>query len=143
MTASFGARMQWLGSPDSREEKFRMLSSFDWLCVPTEYHEPKGLYVLEAALAGVPSLLPSHGAFPERISALGAGTLYDPHQPQALEEALLGLPPQRDDGVRESLRQRCLQQFGMRETGLQVLAVLKSVNEAASGMQSTRPRSRL
>lgn len=143
LTASFGTRIRWLGSPDGREEKFRLLASFDWLCVPTEYHEPKGLYVLEAALAGVPSLLPSHGAFPERISALGTGTLYDPAEPHALDEALLSLSPRRDDGVRESLRQRCLQQFGMRETGVRVLAVLQSVNEATSGMQLTRPRSRL
>ena len=143
LTESFGSRVQWLGSPDSRQEKFRVLTSFDWLCVPTEYHEPKGLYVLEAALAGVPSLLPAHGAFPERISALGTGTLYDPCDPHALDEALLNLPPQRDEGARESLRQRCLQQFGMRKTGVRVLEVLKSVNETSFGMQSARPHNRL
>ena len=124
LTAKFGSRIEWAGSPESRSDKFKLLESFDWLCVPTKYHEPKGLYVLEAALAGVPSLLPCHGAFPERIASLGTGLLYDPFRPNALEEALLSLSPQRDEGVREALRQRCLQQFGMREAGGRVLEVL-------------------
>ncbi len=130
LQSRFSEQFRWLEGPQTRNHKFRLLKSFDWLCVPTVYCEPKGLYVLEAALAGVPSLLPSHGAFPERIAALGMGTLYDPQQPLALEELLLRIKPWRDAGVRESLRKRCLQQFGMRETGGQVMEVLLAIDKA-------------
>lgn len=78
----------WRGSPDSRAEKFSVLSTFDLLCVPTEYEEPKGLYVLEAASLGIPALLPDHGAFPERIQTLGEGALFNPASPAALTQAM-------------------------------------------------------
>ena len=124
---SHGGRIRWAGSPATREEKFALLKSFDWLCVPTEYREPKGLYVLEAALVGVPSLVPSHGAFPERIAALGAGRLYDPLIPDSLEAALLELKKQPADNNRASLEQRCLNVHGMAETGHQVLDAIRSL----------------
>ena len=71
-------RIHWLDSPGSRTEKLRLISRFNLLCVPTEYHEPKGIYVLEAASVGVPALLPRHGVFPELVERLGHGMLYDP-----------------------------------------------------------------
>ena len=125
VTDRVGAQLQWLGSPSDREGKFRLLRQLDWLCVPTEYHEPKGLYVLEAALSGVPSLLPSHGAFPERIRELQAGALYDPAVPGSLELALKKLLPTRDPEQRRRLQQRCLQQHGMEVAGKKVLSTIK------------------
>jgi glycosyltransferase involved in cell wall biosynthesis len=124
---SHNDRITWAGSPATREAKFALLRSFDWLCVPTEYREPKGLYVLEAALVGVPSLLPSHGAFPERIATLGSGQLYDPAVPDALETALLELRKHPEENRRRPLDQRCLNVHGMVETGHQVLDVIRSL----------------
>jgi glycosyltransferase involved in cell wall biosynthesis len=116
-------RLTWAGSPADRDEKFRLIQSFDWLCVPGEYHEPKGLYVLEAALAGVPSLVPAHGAFPERIAALRAGMLFDPNKPRSLESALSEL--QRPAVRSAHLRATCLKLHGMEQTGRRVLEVLQ------------------
>ncbi|MEZ6035102.1 MAG: glycosyltransferase [Planctomycetaceae bacterium] len=119
----------WAGSPAEREEKFRILRSFDWLCVPTEYHEPKGLYVLEAALAGVPSLLPDHGAFPERIADLGIGRLYQPGSRGALAEAIGQLPAVRSGSTpwNVTLRDRCLDRYGMATAGAEILAAIREI----------------
>lgn len=119
-----GDRLTWAGSPNDREEKFRLIQSFDWLCVPAEYREPKGLYVLEAALVGVRSLVPAHGAFPERIAALGAGILFDPATPGSLESSLLSLEKRQSVDQSRQLNQRCLENYGMHETGAGVLEAI-------------------
>lgn len=79
-------------------DKVAFLKSIDLLSVPTTYHEPKGLYVLEAMANGTPVVQPSHGSFPELIFATGGGILVPPDDSRALAEALLGLlndPDQR------------------------------------------------
>jgi glycosyltransferase involved in cell wall biosynthesis len=122
-------RLRWEGSPGQRDEKFRILRSFDWLCVPTDYHEPKGLYVLEAAIAGVPSLLPNHGAFPERIADLGIGQLYEAGSKAALVNAILNLTPVNHGRTSEdsTLRDRCLARYGMATTGMEVLRAIQEI----------------
>ena len=122
----FGERLHWAGSPADRNSKFTILGSFDWLCVPTEYEEPKGLYVLEAALLGIPSLLPSHGAFPERIEQLGQGKLFDPSSEQSLVDAILTLQPQRDVNQRRRLREHCLTHHSATSTATSVLSALSA-----------------
>ena len=124
-----GDRLRWEGSPADRTEKFRILRSFDWLCVPSEYHEPKGLYVLEAALAGVPSLLPNHGAFPERLADLGIGQLYEPDSRAALVAAILSLPAVENGGTPwdVTLRACCIERYGMRATGSEILAAIQEI----------------
>ncbi|MBI2479961.1 MAG: glycosyltransferase family 4 protein [Planctomycetia bacterium] len=72
----------------SREEKVGFLRRLDVFSVPTIYLEPKGLFVLEALAAGVPVVLPSHGAFPELIEATGGGRLVAPNDPIALADEL-------------------------------------------------------
>lgn len=118
-------RLQWHGSPPDRQQKFQLLAQLDWLCVPTTYREPKGLYVLEAALAGVPCLLPDHGAFPERVATLRCGTLFHPGSQSALETALLNLQPVPSD-VSLQLRQRCLEQHGLKTAGAACLQVFNA-----------------
>lgn len=138
-------RILWLGSPDTRKEKFRILRSFDLLCVPTEYHEPKGLYVLEAALCGVPSLVPDHGAFPERIRELGCGEVYSATDPLSLEYALARLsslaPSHRlssgnlDNDLpqsRQSMRQVVMDLHGMSATADKMMTLLRSFGGAAT-----------
>ncbi len=77
----------YAGSID-REAKVAFLRRLDVFSVPTTYLEPKGLFVLEALAAGVPVVLPSHGAFPELIEATGGGRLVAPNDPIALADEL-------------------------------------------------------
>ncbi len=119
-------RLQWAGSPPDRRQKFELLTQLDWLCVPTEYQEPKGLYVLEAALAKVPCLLPNHGAFPERLETLRCGSLFQHNSIAALEAALRNLQPLPAD-ARQQLRQHCLEQHGLITAGAACLQVVKAI----------------
>jgi glycosyltransferase involved in cell wall biosynthesis len=96
----------------SHESKVRFLQSLDVLSVPTTYHEPKGLYVLEAWANGVPVVQPSHGSFPELIEATGGGLLAPPNDPAALAQTLRVLLEQPEERRRlgrlgqDAVRQR-------------------------------------
>ena len=83
-------RFEYVGSV-TLEEKRDFLSRIDLLSVPTDYREPKGLYVLEALASGVPVVQPSHGAFPELIEHLQGGRLYPPGQNDQLADQLAEL----------------------------------------------------
>jgi glycosyltransferase involved in cell wall biosynthesis len=74
-----------------REEKIAFLRSIDVLSVPSPYAEPKGLYLLEAMACGVPVVQPRHGAFPEMLERTGGGLMFEPHDPAALADQVLGL----------------------------------------------------
>jgi glycosyltransferase involved in cell wall biosynthesis len=106
-----GDSFEYIGSPPDHESKVAFLRTLDVLSVPTVYHEPKGLFALEAMVNGIPVVLPSHGAFPEMIARAGGGLLFEPGRPDELAaslEALLKNPDNRaqlaqkgHDGVRE------------------------------------------
>ncbi|MFM8573908.1 MAG: glycosyltransferase family 4 protein, partial [Pirellula sp.] len=49
----------------SRGDKISYLSHLNLFSVPTEYADPKGIFLLEAVAAGLPYVMPDHGAFPE------------------------------------------------------------------------------
>jgi glycosyltransferase involved in cell wall biosynthesis len=66
--AGLSGEFDYAGAPD-RTGKFAFLHSLDLFCVPSPYHEPKGLYLLEAMAAGLPLVVPPHGALPELIQA--------------------------------------------------------------------------
>jgi glycosyltransferase involved in cell wall biosynthesis len=74
---------EYLGSID-RESKLEFFKQIDLLSVPTEFLEPKGIYALEAMAAGVPVVLPRHGAFPELIDQSGGGLLFEPGETEQL-----------------------------------------------------------
>ncbi len=115
-------RIEYLGSPSGRSEKFDVISSFNMLCVPTNYFEPKGLFVLEAALMNVPSLVPAHGAFPELIERLGCGRNYDSKDATGLNLALrecIERPIPTPTGLADSVAAN----FGMQTTA----EILKNV----------------
>ncbi len=59
----------------ARAKKVQFFHDIDVLSVPSPYHEPKGLYLLEAMACGVPVVQPNHGAFPEMIERTGGGVL--------------------------------------------------------------------
>jgi glycosyltransferase involved in cell wall biosynthesis len=61
----------------SREEKIAFLEGLAVFSVPATYGEAFGMYVIEALAAGVPAVLPRHGAFPELIENTGGGRLFE------------------------------------------------------------------
>ncbi|WP_153555294.1 glycosyltransferase family 4 protein [Roseimaritima sediminicola] len=80
-------RVRFHGSPDLAG-KVAFLQQLDLLCVPTEYEDPKGLFILEAWAAGVPVVQPDHGAFSELVTGAQAGCLVPPMDPGALADRL-------------------------------------------------------
>jgi len=120
-------RVQWLGSPATRNEKFDILRSFDLLCVPSNYREPKGIFVLEAALVGLPALLPAHGAFPERIADLGHGWTYDPNFSGALNNGILKAIAAVGKHSRQNLQQKVIERFSTDVTGPAIGQLLESI----------------
>jgi glycosyltransferase involved in cell wall biosynthesis len=73
--------------PDHKS-KVEFLKTLDLFSVPTTYHEPKGLYILEAWANGVPVVQPRHGSFPELIEATGGGELCESENPHDLARVL-------------------------------------------------------
>jgi len=78
---------EYVGEVD-HQGKIDFLHALDAFSVPTNYHEAKGLYILEALAAGVPVVQPHHGSFPELVNATGGGLLYPPGDTDALTRAL-------------------------------------------------------
>ncbi|MEP6783762.1 MAG: glycosyltransferase family 4 protein [Acidobacteriota bacterium] len=72
--AGLGDEFVYRGTLD-RAKKIGFFHDLDVLSVPSPYHEPKGLYLLEAMACGVPVVQPNHGAFPEIIARTGGGVL--------------------------------------------------------------------
>ncbi|MEM7698275.1 MAG: glycosyltransferase family 4 protein [Verrucomicrobiota bacterium] len=73
---------------DDHDAKVAFLHSLDCFAVPTRFDEPKGLYALEAWSAGLPVVVPDHGAFPGLIEASGGGRLCAPEDASSLAEVL-------------------------------------------------------
>ena len=91
-------RFTYHGSPDL-DGKVRFLKQMDLLSVPTEYEDPKGLFVLESLAAGTPVVMPDHGAFGELIRSTGGGVLVAPDSIDDLCQAIVDL---KRDAVRRS-----------------------------------------
>ena len=87
-TRDLGTAFEFQGSPPSHSEKVRFLKSIDVLSVPTTYHEPKGLYVLEALANGTPVVQPRHGSFPELLAATEGGLLVESDDVESLAAGL-------------------------------------------------------
>ncbi len=73
------------------DSKIDFFHQIDLLSVPTRYHEPKGLSILEAIANGVPVVQPAHGSFPELIRETGGGILVEPDSKTALVQGWLQL----------------------------------------------------
>ena len=70
------------------------------LTVPAPYHEPKGLYVLEALANGVPVVQPRHGAFPEMLEETGGGILVDAAEALPVADAIQALIEDEENRLR-------------------------------------------
>jgi glycosyltransferase involved in cell wall biosynthesis len=95
-----GDQFEYRGEVD-RTEKITFLHTLDVLSVPAPYHEPKGIFLMEAMAAGVPVVQPRHGAFPEIIENTGGGLLVESGNPEALADGLLAL--WRDPALSDAL----------------------------------------
>ncbi|MCK6472289.1 MAG: glycosyltransferase family 4 protein [Planctomycetes bacterium] len=78
-----------------RAQKLAFYRSLTVFSVPATYGEAFGLFVLEALAAGVPVVLPRHGAFPELVEALGGGKLCAPDDPNALADVIVEVAADR------------------------------------------------
>ena len=85
--AGLGGEFEYRGEVD-RRDKIAFLHGLDVLSVPATYHEPKGLFVMEAMACGVPVVQPRHGAFTEMVEKTGGGLLVDSGNPDALADGL-------------------------------------------------------
>ena len=90
-----GLAFEYRGSVD-RAAKIEFLRSLHALTVPAPYHEPKGLYVLEALANGVPVVQPRHGAFPELVEGTGGGVLVEAAEPEPVAAGLQTLCEDED-----------------------------------------------
>jgi glycosyltransferase involved in cell wall biosynthesis len=88
--AGLGDEFVYRGTVD-RAHKVAFLHDIDVLSVPSGYHEPKGLYLLEAMACGVPVVQPNHGAFPEMIDRTGGGVLAESESGAHVANALYDL----------------------------------------------------
>ncbi len=68
--------------------KIAFLRNLDVFCLPSAIPESKGLPVFEAWAAGVPAVLPAHGAFVEMVEASSGGLLFPPGDPRGLADRL-------------------------------------------------------
>jgi glycosyltransferase involved in cell wall biosynthesis len=126
--AGLSADVQLLGTVD-RAAKLRMLSQLQLFSVPATFHEPKGLYALEAMAAGIPIVQPAHGIFPELIAATQGGLLVPPNDPEALAAACarLLLDPRLREQMAETGRQAVQQKYQASVAAKQTLDVLQSL----------------
>lgn len=85
-----GGEFHYRGVLD-RNQKIQFLQGLDVLSVPSDYAEPKGLFLLEAMACGVPVVQPRHGAFPEIIEKAGGGLLVEPDDTESLARGILSL----------------------------------------------------
>ncbi len=88
--AGLGDEFVYRGTVD-RAKKVEFFHDIDVLSVPSGYHEPKGLYLLEAMACGVAVVQPNHGAFPEIIARTGGGVLAASESGADIADALYDL----------------------------------------------------
>ena len=97
--AALRGRIESLGLGDRVElmdafeadRKQRFLQSLSVLAVPTRRPEAYARYILEALAAGVPVVMPRHGAQEELVDVTGGGLLFEPGDVRSLAEALRNL----------------------------------------------------
>jgi glycosyltransferase involved in cell wall biosynthesis len=124
--AGLGDEFDYAGAPD-RAGKFRFLREIDVLSVPSPYHEPKGLYLLEAMAAGVPVVSPNHGAFPEVIGATGGGVLARSSEPADIADAVYELwrDADRSATLGRQGRERVRREYTLAKMGERVEAIYR------------------
>ena len=123
--ANLSDRFTYHGSPDL-VQKVSFLKSLDLFSVPTDYHDPKGLFVLESLAAGVPVIQPDHGAFGELLGSTGGGVLIKPGCLDALCDAIEELKQnqQQREALGVSGRERVIKHHAMGQAVEQLRKIL-------------------
>lgn len=136
--AGLAHRFRYHGSPDL-EAKVKLIRTFDLMSVPTDYLEPKGLFVLESLAAGVPVIQPEHGAFPELIASTEGGLLVPPNDQNQLCDAIEHL--KKNPELRKHLGERGARNVAERHSIKQAARRMKELCFDESEFQSTTGRS--
>jgi len=120
--------VEWHPIPD-RDAKRDLLAGLTVLSVPVRGGPAFGLYVLEAAAAGVPVVEPRAGALEELVEATGGGVLVPPDDPDALAEAIEGVlrDPDRARALGRAGREAVRERFSLARTAEGVLNVIEAV----------------
>jgi glycosyltransferase involved in cell wall biosynthesis len=118
-----------------RREKIDFLRSLSIFSVPTDYEEPKGLFLLEAMALGVPVVQPARGAFPEILAKTGGGRIVPAGDVAALSEALADLV--LDRSARRALGERAFEGVRAHYTVDRMAAGTIAVLEKVTGRKET------
>ncbi len=121
--AGLGDRFAYHGSPNL-VQKIEFLRSLDLFCVPTQYEDPKGLFVLESLAAGVCVAQPNHGAFGELIDQTGGGLTFAPDSIDEMCSVLQRLKDQPE--LRSELAKSGFERVLSNHTIEKAAAILKS-----------------
>lgn len=109
--------------------KKQFLDSISLFCVPSRRKEAFGIQILEAFAAGVPSVMPNIGGYPEIITKSKAGLLYEPDDAKNLTNTLKQILS--DNVLYQELRQNCHQSiqtvFNTAEQANKMLEVYKQL----------------
>lgn len=68
--------------------KQRLFAETTILAVPSLRKEAFGMYLLEAFASGIPVIQPNYGAYPEIVSTIAGGLLYEPNNANQLAETI-------------------------------------------------------
>jgi len=112
-----------------RDGRIAFLRSLSVLSVPARHKEAFGLYVLEALAAGVPVVMPDHGAMPELLGHTGGGATFRPNDPQSLADALgkLLADPQHAGWLGQAGRQVVLEEFSIERAAARFMDACQAV----------------
>jgi glycosyltransferase involved in cell wall biosynthesis len=143
--APLGSSFSYIGSPPTAREKAAFYQSFDVLSVPTDFLEPKGLYVLESLANGVPVVQPRHGSFPEIMEKTGGGLLVEPKNPPALADALHELLTNEDRRLRlaETGHERVRSEYSLDLMASRTLAAFESFLPGRAAQPTTEDVNRV
>jgi glycosyltransferase involved in cell wall biosynthesis len=134
------SEFEYQGAVD-RAAKVAFFHSLDVLSVPSGYHEPKGLYLLEAMACGVPVVEPAHGAFPEIIERTKGGVLAPSESGSDIAEALYDLwrNPERAAELGRAGAAGVRAHYTVGHMAEQMLAVYEESLEGLSRKAADRP----
>lgn len=115
-----------------RAGRQQFLPRLSVLSVPARHPEAFGMYVLEALAAGVPVVMPRHGALPELLEATRGGLLCEPEDPQSLADRLAELlaDPGQARAIGQRGRQAVLANFSEDRMAREVALVYERVARA-------------
>ncbi|WP_460166687.1 glycosyltransferase family 4 protein [Thermostilla marina] len=110
-------------------EKWEFLSSLDLMLLPSRYGESKGTVMLEAAMCGVPSLVPRRGAFSDWLDVLKSGWHYTEDTPAVIADRLIEVVSNREAlmQAQRQVRETARQVFTIERLGRDVRGVYERV----------------